>query len=201
MNNESQQQEFQQPPAQPTGASSAVKAALCAVIPGVGAVYNREYVKAVVHFSIFAGLVIIAEDVGVFVLASIAFWVYTILDAYRSAEAIAKQGGVAAMAEGNDQINLPLWGGILLLMGILFLLDNLGAIDIRSAFQFWPLILVALGAYLIFSHFRPSENGGAQPKNRKVETSPPPRAHPAAQVPEPPAAEPARVAESNEQES
>ena len=49
------------------------RAALCAIIPGIGAVYNREYVKAVVHFSVFAGLTLIAEAVELFGLAAFSF--------------------------------------------------------------------------------------------------------------------------------
>ena len=91
MNNQTDQQQPPPPPTQPgLLANKPARAALCAIIPGIGAVYNREYIKAVVHFTIFAGLTIISESVGVFGLAAFAFYVFTIIDAYRSAEAIAR---------------------------------------------------------------------------------------------------------------
>lgn len=137
------------PPPPPLAANIPVRAAICALIPGIGAVYNREYMKAVVHFAVFAGLCIVAESIGIFGLAAFSFYVYTIIDAYRSAEANLGRGG-QPNTEGGE-INFPLWGGILVLMGVVFLLDNLGAISIRATIQFWPVVLIFLGLYLIFS--------------------------------------------------
>ena len=34
------------------------RAAVCSVIPGMGAVYNNEYMKALTYFAVFAALVI-----------------------------------------------------------------------------------------------------------------------------------------------
>ena len=171
MNNDTQGQGYQQPPGPPPPFShNSARAALCAIIPGIGAVYNREYIKAVIHFSIFAGLVIIAESVGVFGAAAFSFYVFTIIDAYRSAETISQRGFLDQSSSSDEQLNLPLWGGILLLMGILFLLDNLGAIRLRSAFQFWPLILIALGGYLIYTYMRPGQSILPQPR---VQDAPP----------------------------
>jgi hypothetical protein len=166
MKEENQANQGATPPPTPGGPVSstpvshtAVRAALCALIPGIGAVYNRDYMKAVIHFAVFASLVVIAESVGIFGLAAFSFYVFTVIDAYRSAEAIEKRGRVYGDETGT--VNMPLWGSILVLLGVLFLLDNLGAIRLRSAAQFWPLILVALGGYLIFHYFR--SNAPAQP--------------------------------------
>jgi hypothetical protein len=151
------------------------RAALCAIIPGIGAVYNREYIKAIVHFSVFAGLVILAEAEGVFALAAFSFYVFTVIDAYRSAETIAKQDTlvVQSQVEKTEEINFPLWGGILILMGLLFLLDNLDVIRLSSFVDFWPLILIALGAYLIWSYFQPPNR--ERPAASSPESSGPPQ--------------------------
>jgi hypothetical protein len=155
MNNEYQSQSIPPPPQGPRTADSQspVRAALCALIPGIGAVYNREYIKAVVHFTIFASLAYIADSVSVFGLAAFAFYVFTIIDAYRSAEVILRRG-VRPQEIDAQQIDLPLWGGILVFLGILFLLDSLDAIRLRTAAQFWPLIPIALGGYLILIYLR-----------------------------------------------
>jgi len=160
------------PPAQPGFlAHKPARAALCAIIPGIGAVYNREYMKAVVHFSIFAGLTIISESVGIFGLAAFAFYVYTIIDAYRSAEAIALGRSFTSTAGGEEHggLNLLLWGGLLIAMGILFLLDNLGAIRLRDAAEFWPLILIALGGYLVANQLLGHKSGKASPPAQKTD--------------------------------
>jgi hypothetical protein len=175
MNNKNQQfQGTPQPPPTPPEMSShsPSRAALFALIPGIGAVYNREYIKAVVHLSVFAGLVIIAESVGIFGLLAFSFYVYTIFDSYRSAEIIARRSP-NEINQDQEEINLPFWGGIILLMGILFLLDNLGAISLRTAFRFWPMILIALGGYLIVKYVRSNQNKTvpAQPIERPESTS------------------------------
>ena len=47
------------------------------------------------------------------------------------------------------------WGLVLLIVGLLFLLDNLGLdIDIWDVLdRFWPLILVAIGIKNIWQHY------------------------------------------------
>ena len=47
-------------------------------------------------------------------------------------------------------------GGLLILFGMLFLLDNLGYIDADRALDFWPLILVGIGAW---KAMQPPEDG------------------------------------------
>jgi hypothetical protein len=172
MNSEGhEQQSFQAqdavpPPPRGENVQSAGRAAFCAVIPGIGAVYNRDYVKGVVHFSIFAGLIVIAKEVGfVFGLAAFAFYIFTIIDAYRSAEHLSRMRLQAPEAQnGPAEINFPLWGGILVLMGVLFLLDNLGAIRLQSIVAFWPLIFIGIGLYLILQ-----STMGAQANPRRRE--------------------------------
>lgn len=45
-----------------------------------------------------------------------------------------------------------IWGGILILFGVLFLLDNLNVLKFDEVIQnFWPLILVAVGVKIILS--------------------------------------------------
>ncbi|GAB4241091.1 MAG: hypothetical protein Kow00109_16350 [Acidobacteriota bacterium] len=150
-----------------------VKAALCALIPGIGAVYNGEYTKAVVHFAVFAGLVVLAESEGIFGMAAASFYIFMIIDAYRSAE--AAEWRRSTQGAGEAAMNFPIWGGVLILMGVVLLLDNLGAISLRAAARFWPLILVALGVYLLLQYFH--GNGGS--RTRHVGSGPPaePPAH------------------------
>jgi hypothetical protein len=166
MNNQIDQQ--QPPPPPGFLAHRPARAAVCAIIPGIGAVYNREYMKAVVYFSIFAGLSIISEAVSIFALASFAFYVFTIIDAYRSAELIARGRAPESLTgtEETSGLNLLLWGGLLIAMGVLFLLDNLGAIRLRDAVEFWPILLIALGVYLVTNQFLSRKKGGPAPPVR-----------------------------------
>ena len=47
-------------------------------------------------------------------------------------------------------------GGLLILFGMLFLLDNLGYMDADRILQFWPLILVGIGTWKVL---QPREDG------------------------------------------
>src|SRR5437870_2694785 len=58
------------------------------LIPGVGAIYNGEFVKAAIHVLIFGTLVSLADatDAAIFVMASFAFYFYMPLEAYYTAK-------------------------------------------------------------------------------------------------------------------
>src|SRR6266481_4676413 len=62
-------------------------AALLGLIPGVGAMYNGQYAKGVVHLIVFAILVSLANENGIFGLF-IAGWVcYQVIEAHHTAKA------------------------------------------------------------------------------------------------------------------
>jgi B-box zinc finger len=62
-------------------------AALLGLIPGVGAMYNGQYAKGVVHLIVFAILVSLADEHGIFGLF-IAGWVcYQVIEAHHTAKA------------------------------------------------------------------------------------------------------------------
>jgi TM2 domain-containing membrane protein YozV len=75
------------------GGASPVLAGLLGFIPGVGAMYNGQFIKGLVHVGIFAGLVAaqtldISDGLHVFLGFAIAFWVfYQVFDAYSTARA------------------------------------------------------------------------------------------------------------------
>jgi hypothetical protein len=69
------------------GAPSPGIALLLGFIPGVGAMYNGQFMKAFVHVGIFVMLIVAADHYGLFGLL-IAFWVwYMAFDAYKTAQA------------------------------------------------------------------------------------------------------------------
>jgi TM2 domain-containing membrane protein YozV len=78
------QQPFVAPPA---GTPNPVVAALLGLIPGVGAMYNGQMIKGLIHVLIFAVLVSAAHVYGIFGLF-IAGWVcYQVFEAYHTAKA------------------------------------------------------------------------------------------------------------------
>ena len=75
------------PPPFVSGAPNPGLAALLGFIPGVGAMYNGQYAKGVVHLIVFAVLVSLADQHGIFGLF-VAGWVfYQVFEAYGTARA------------------------------------------------------------------------------------------------------------------
>ncbi len=73
--------------AAPAGAPSPGLAAVLGLIPGVGAMYNGQFIKGLIHVVIFAVLVSAAHIYGIFGLF-IAGWVcYQVFEAYHTAKA------------------------------------------------------------------------------------------------------------------
>jgi len=75
------------PPPPLSGEPNPGLAALLGLIPGVGAMYNGQYAKGVVHLIVFAILVSLANENGIFGLF-IAGWVcYQVIEAHHTAKA------------------------------------------------------------------------------------------------------------------
>jgi hypothetical protein len=81
------------PPVSPTGEPSPVLAGFLGLIPGVGAIYNGQYAKGVVHLVIFAVLQSLNQNVsGIFGLFVFGWVVYQAFEAYHTA--IARRDGL-----------------------------------------------------------------------------------------------------------
>jgi len=62
-------------------------AALLGIIPGVGAMYNGQYAKGIVHLVVFAILVSLSNENGIFGLFIAGWVIYQIIEAYHTARA------------------------------------------------------------------------------------------------------------------
>ena len=138
------------------------RAAVCAVIPGMGAVYNNEYMKAVTYFAVFAALVVLGDRIhGVFGFGAFVFLIFTIFDAYRSAEALAKarlQGAAnQAKTDKKKEPSAVGWGVLLIVLGAILLLQNYLPYGFIS--RAWPFGFILLGAYLIYVALKDRGNG------------------------------------------
>jgi hypothetical protein len=133
------------------------------LIPGVGAIYNGEFVKAAVHILIFGTLVSISEatDAALFGLASAAFYFYMPFEAYYTAKKrmLGAQGVMLETPIDRLQQQLgsvkdrELWGGIaLVVIGGLYLLGNLDIFDFHRVARLWPLVFVLIGVWLLKNH-------------------------------------------------
>lgn len=132
---------------------------LSLLVPGLGAAYNGQTSKALVHFGIFAGffqIAVISNGGLFFVLGVLATLLFAAVDAYRTAQVI--RSGLTPQAEldliARRLYGNPLaWGVVLLSLGTIFLLHTLLGIQLPMR----PLLgagIVMLGAYMLYDFVR-----------------------------------------------
>jgi TM2 domain-containing membrane protein YozV len=82
-------QSFQQPFVAPVapGAPNPAAAAVLGIIPGVGAMYNGQFFKGLIHVVIFAVLISITDHYGIFGIFIAAWVLYQSFEAYHTAKA------------------------------------------------------------------------------------------------------------------
>ena len=140
-------------------------AALCGLIPGLGAAYNHQNFKAVLHF---VGVMLLFQlsEIGpldvFFGLAGTAFYLYSIIDAYRTGDRIA-QGEDPQIEEKRLRRALTKRakqiGFLLLAFGVLSLIRLIHPFGLGiSLIKLIPVALILLGGYLIIAHLRRSRD-------------------------------------------
>ncbi len=185
----------------PGGGASPGLAFALGFIPGVGAMYNGQFIKGLVHVVVFATLIWLANHGGdAFAGLLIAFWVfYMVFDAYKTAKArlyglplpdpfgierafgsgthataaaVSTPGAVPPATAGFvpeqpvppgyvapacPREPSPIGAIVLIGLGVLFLLNQLGLWQFHWIGRMWPLILIGLGVWLFIRRF-----GGGQ---------------------------------------
>jgi hypothetical protein len=136
------------------GSSPGVALAL-GFIPGVGAIYNGQIPKALIQVLIFGSLIALSDRVGgpfetLFGLGAAAFYFYMVIDSYQTAKAMSY--GVKRqewLGFGDVKMGAPVGAALLIGLGVLFLLDNLGLPVFRHVHKFWPVLLIVVGVILM----------------------------------------------------
>ncbi len=149
----------QQPAAPPLPKNPGAAGAL-GIIPGMGHLYLGLYQRAAILFGIWVLFISLAEHShGPFPGIAIPFWmVFSIIDASRQAKAINATGRPEANILGSDEpvrVSGSLTAGILLiLIGGFLLLNRFVTIDLSFLNDWWPILLVAFGAWQVFRHYQ-----------------------------------------------
>lgn len=159
------------------GAPSPGIAMLLGFIPGVGAMYNGQFMKGFIHVVIFVMLIIGTEYHWAFGLMIGFFVIYMAFDAYKTAEA-RKLGLPLPDALGLDRLfglqeghsvptaatpagttipgqpaqparssNEPTGAIVLIVLGVFFLLTTLGPFSMH---RLWPLFLIGTGLWIAY---------------------------------------------------
>ncbi len=128
--------------------SPVVATILSLVCPGLGAAYNGQTMKALVHFALFVGLfqmAVLTKGMAIFVLGFIGMWLFAALDSWRTAQII--RSGITPDSADDILVkrfsgNPKLWGIVLAVLGLSFFL--------RSQLNvILPVLLIGLGVYLL----------------------------------------------------
>lgn len=145
----------------PAVQTSPVLAFLLGWIPGVGAIYNGQYLKGLVHAVIFGLLISLINSAdntsGEPLLAMMltGFVFYMAFEAYHTAK--KRQMGIrmdewsSLLSQNRYSGRAPVGPVLLILIGVLFLLDSLHVIEFRQVGRFWPVILIVVGAYMLYA--------------------------------------------------
>jgi Domain of unknown function (DUF5668) len=139
---------------------------LLGLIPGVGAIYNGQYAKGLLHVVIMGMMASIAasNELGglewMIGMLLIVFPFYMAFEAYHTA--LRREKGLP-VDEFSSILPLharaagafPIGPVVLIAAGVIFLLHNLDVLRISHIVRFWPVLLIVLGIYMIYVRISP----------------------------------------------
>ena len=147
------------------GAPSPGLAFILGLIPGVGAIYNSQYVKGLVHVVVFGMIISILSSGAapgfepLFAFMIPAWVLYQAFEAYHTAKrrlygySVDEFSGLVPMRRKHG---FPAGPVLLMAIGVLFLLNTMDLLRISQVVRYWPLLLIALGAYLLWERLMPA---------------------------------------------
>ena len=133
---------------------------LLGLIPGVGAIYNGQYAKGLIHVVILGLLISImgsnaAGDLEPLFGLLIALWFpYMAFEAYHTA-AKRQRGEVVDEFSSIFPLNsrakgFPVGPVLLIAIGVIFLLETMQVVRLYQILKYWPVFLIALGCYMLY---------------------------------------------------
>ena len=147
-------------PASSDGAPSVLLAFVLGVVPGLGAVYNGQYVKGLIHVLMFGSLLTVMIEggaerlLGLFIPITIFLVLYQPFEAMRTAQAIQRGeevhefSGIIGMMFGGtpSAVSSVAW----IALGVFFILHTLGVWELSDVLPYWPLLVIGFGVYRLF---------------------------------------------------
>lgn len=128
------------------------------LIPGVGAIYNGQYAKGLIHVLVLGTLISLVSnsnsDTGpLFGLTIAAWFFYMAFEAYHTARRRQLRQPVDEFSSlfPSRSSRFPIGPVIMIGIGLLFLMNNLGWLHFYDIARYWPVFLIALGGYLLYA--------------------------------------------------
>jgi len=132
-------------------------------IPGVGAIYNGQYAKGVVHALAWGLLVSLTNSRAsrglepVFGILIAVWMFYMAFEAFHTArkrrmgEPVDEYSSLVDMSRRRG--HLPVAEVALIVLGIVLLLHTLDLLDFEYIARYWPVLLIVAGVYLLYGRF------------------------------------------------
>jgi hypothetical protein len=144
-------------------------AAVLSIVPGlpIGQLYGDAFDRAVMIAGAFWLLILAAVQgalpVTLVVFACIFIWIYSMFDAYRQAHLVNLGGAEPAPKSRSRGESRLMFGIFLAVVGGLLLVENLGLFDLYWLRDWWPVLVLLIGVYLIFDAVREKTRRGGSP--------------------------------------
>ena len=134
---------------------------LLGCIPGVGAIYNGQYAKGLIHVVIVGLMISIVSNGSMGGLEPLmglmiaAFWAYMCFEAFHT----AKQRRAGLLVDEFSSLipmkgtGFPVAPVVLIGLGVIFLLNNLELWDLRRALRYWPALMIVVGVYMLYARY------------------------------------------------
>jgi hypothetical protein len=135
-------------------------AAFLGFIPGVGAIYNGQYAKGLVHAVIFGLIISIMSHGGgdsepMLGFLLVAWIFYMVFEAYHTAR---KRNMGEPVDEFSSLVNVrpagrgfPTGAITLIVLGVILLLNTLDILQFRYIARYWPVVLILAGVYMLWA--------------------------------------------------
>lgn len=135
-------------------------AAMLAVVPGFGQVYNGQLRRGVVFAALLLFSIYKASSVsgGIWPEVTMFIWVFSAFDAYNGAVRLNAgerlRDDILGDFRAQDSTHVRLlWGMVLIALGLMFLMENILP-QWLSFEKTWPMLAIAVGAWLVYSCLR-----------------------------------------------
>jgi TM2 domain-containing membrane protein YozV len=156
-----------------------ILALILGFIPGVGAIYNGQYAKGLIHAVVFGLLVSIVSSTRgslepLFGLLIGAWVFYMAFEAYHTARKRRYGVSVEEFSSLFDvrQTHGRFPAGALLLIGLGFilLLDTTDIISMDQLERYWPVGLILFGLYMLYARLSATAHNSDGRPDRNAET-------------------------------